>query len=74
MYAILGEGWVSLTSYFSMDKILGTGYDIHLLCAMIADHVTLLTISLRLKFLGGRIQVVNLPKQFPYFFQFFASC
>ena len=30
--------------YFSMNKTLGTGYDIHLLCAMIADHVSLLAI------------------------------
>ena len=41
--AILGRG-VSLISYFSTDKTLGTGYDIDLLCALIADHVTLLAI------------------------------
>ena len=29
-----------------MDKISETGYDIYLLCAMIADHVTLLDIFL----------------------------
>ena len=40
-----GEG-VSLTSYFSTDKTLVTGYDIYLFCAIIADHVTLPAISL----------------------------
>ena len=40
----LGGGGVSLISYFSTDKILGTEYGIHLSCAMIADHVTLLAI------------------------------
>ena len=40
-----GEG-VSLIPYFSTDKTLGTGYDMHFLCAMIADHVTLLAIFL----------------------------
>ena len=44
--AILGEGEVSLISLFSMDKNSETGYDIYLLCAIIADHVTLLTIFL----------------------------
>ena len=44
--AILGKG-VSLTSCFSTDETLGTGYDIHLLRAMIADHVTLPAISLQ---------------------------
>ena len=39
-----GRGGVSLISYFSTDKTLGTEYGIHLSCAMIADHVTLLTI------------------------------
>ena len=43
--AILGEGF-SLISYFSTDKTLGTEYDIYLLCAFIADHVTLLAIFL----------------------------
>ena len=43
--AILGEG-VSLISLFSTDKISETGYDIHLLCVRIADHVTLLAIFL----------------------------
>ena len=33
-------------SLFSTDKISETGYDIYLLCAMMADHVTLLTIFL----------------------------
>ena len=45
--AILGEGGgVSLISLFSTDNISKTGYDIYLLCAMIADHVTLLAIFL----------------------------
>ena len=44
--AILGEGEVYLISLFSTDKISETGYDIYLLCAMIADHVTLLAIFL----------------------------
>ena len=44
--AILGEGEVYLISLFSMDKISETWYDIYLLCAMIADHVTLLAIFL----------------------------
>ena len=45
--AIFGEGGgVSLTSCFSTDKTLGIGYDIRLLCAMIADHVTLPAIFL----------------------------
>ena len=35
-----------MTSHFSMDKTSGTEYDTHLLCAMIADHVTLLAIFL----------------------------
>ena len=43
--AIFGGGGISLISYFSTDKTLGTGYDIHLLCAIIADHVTLPAIS-----------------------------
>ena len=37
---------VTLMSCFSTDKTLGTGYGIHFLCAMIADHVTLPAISL----------------------------
>ena len=37
---------VSLICCFSTDKTLGTEYDIHLLCTMIADHVTLPAISL----------------------------
>ena len=45
--AIWGEGGLSLTSCFSTDKTLGTGYDIHLLCAMITDHVILPAISER---------------------------
>ena len=45
--AILGEERrVSLISLLSTDKILETGYDIHLLCAMITDHMTLLAIFL----------------------------
>ena len=44
---ILGEGGLSLTSCFSTDKTLGTGYDIHLLCVMITDHVILPAISER---------------------------
>ena len=44
--AILLRGWDSLLSYFSMNKAFGTGYDKHLLCAMIADHVSLLAIFL----------------------------
>ena len=44
--AILGEGGLSLTTCFFTDKTLGTGYDIHLLCAMKADHVTQPSISL----------------------------
>ena len=53
--AILGEGGgVSLTSCFSTDKTLRTGYDIHLLCAMIADHVTLPAISLLHFWAAGR--------------------
>ena len=40
-----GEG-VSLIPYFSTDKTLGTGCDMHFLCAMIANHVTLLAIFL----------------------------
>ena len=44
---ILGEGGgVSLISLFSTGKISETGYDIHLLCPMIADYVTLLAIFL----------------------------
>ena len=39
-------GGVSLISLFSTDKISETGYDIYLLCAMVADHVTLLAIFL----------------------------
>ena len=42
--AFLGEGVVSLIYFFSTDKSLGTRYDIHLLCAMIADHGTVLAI------------------------------
>ena len=45
--AILGEG-VSLISCFSTDETFGTEYDIHLLCAMKADHVTLPTTFLAL--------------------------
>ena len=41
-----GGGGVSLISYFSTDKALGTGCNIHLLCAMIADHVTIHAIFL----------------------------
>ena len=53
--AILEEGGgVSLTSCFSTDKTLGTGYDIHLLCAMIADHVSLPAISLLHFWAAGR--------------------
>ena len=37
---------------FPTDETLGTGYDIHLLCAMIADHVTLPAIYL--PFISGR--------------------
>ena len=44
--AILGGRGVSLISLFSTDNISETGYDIYLLCAMIADHVTLLAIFL----------------------------
>ena len=51
--AILGEG-VSLASCFSTDKTLGTGCDIHLLFAMIADHVTLPAISLLHFWAAGR--------------------
>ena len=35
-----------MISLFSTDRISETGYDIHLLCAMIADRVTLLAIFL----------------------------
>ena len=35
---------MQLMSYFSTYTNLGTGYDIHLLCTTIADHVTLLDI------------------------------
>ena len=53
--AILREGGgVSLTSCFSTDKTLGTECDIHLLCAMIADHMTLPTISLLHFWAAGR--------------------
>ena len=48
-----GEG-VSLTSYFSTDKILVTGYDIYLFCAIISDHVTLPAISLLHFWAAGR--------------------
>ena len=45
--AILGEGrGVSVITLFSTDKISETGYYICILCAMIADHVTLLAIFL----------------------------
>ena len=37
-------GGVSLISYFSTDTTLGTRYGIYLLCALIADHATLLAI------------------------------
>ena len=49
-----GGGGVSLTSCFSTDKTLGTGYDIHLLCAMIADHVILPAISFLHFWAAGR--------------------
>ena len=42
-----GRG-ISLISYFSTDKTLGTGYDIYLLCGLIDDHVTLLAIFLHI--------------------------
>ena len=39
--AILGEGGgLSLISLFSTGKISETGYDKHLLCAIVIDHVT----------------------------------
>ena len=59
--AILREGSVSLISLFSTDKISETGYDIYLLCAMIADNVTLLAIFTR----AGRRQVKDSR---PFFF------
>ena len=43
---ILRRGWGLFNIYFSTDKTLGTGYDIHHVRVMIADHVTLLAISL----------------------------
>ena len=52
--SILGKG-VSLISLFSTDKILETGYDIHLLWVMIADHVALLAIFLPNFRLSGRM-------------------
>ena len=58
-------------SCFPTDKTLGTGYDIHILCAMIADHVTLPAISL-LHFLveGARKKVAILHKNCLSFFNF----
>ena len=56
-----GRGSVSLISLFSTDKISETGYDIYLLCAMIADHVTLLAIFTR----AGRRRVKDSR---PFFF------
>ena len=52
---ILGEGGggVSLISLFYTNKISEAGYDIHLLCAMIADHVTLLAIFNFWQFAGA---------------------
>ena len=49
---ILRGGGVFLIYYFSTDKISGTGYEIHLLCAIIADHVIPLAISFSL--ISGR--------------------
>ena len=49
---ILRGGGVFLIYYFSTDKISGTGYEIHLLCAIIADHVIPLAIYFSL--ISGR--------------------
>ena len=68
-----GRG-VSLIPCFSTDETLGTEYDIHLLCAMIADHVTLPAI---LCFIFGRQdalkKVAISQKKLPYCFQFFGN-
>ena len=50
----VGEGGLSLTSCFSRDKTMGSGYHIHLLCAMIADRITLPAISLHHFWAAGR--------------------
>ena len=42
----LQKVWRKSRDYFSTDKALRTGYDIYLLCALIADPVTLLAIFL----------------------------
>ena len=42
-----------------MDKTSGPGYDICLLCAMIADHVTLLAILLQFWAAGSSSEGVN---------------
>ena len=55
-----GGGRVPLTSYFFMDKTSGPGYDICLLCAMIADHVTLLAILLQFWAAGSSSEGLNL--------------
>ena len=41
-----GWGGVFFLSYFSLNRTLGTMYDIHLLRTMTADHMTLLTLFL----------------------------
>ena len=69
--AIFGGGVVSLISCFSTDKTLGTGHDIHLLCAMIADHVTLPAMSL-LRFWAAGCSYCK--KDCLIFFQFLAIC
>ena len=58
-------------SCFSTDKTLGTGYNIHLLCDMIADHRTLPAISLLHFWLeGARKKVAILHKNCLSFFNF----
>ena len=62
-------GGFSLIYYLSTDTTLVTGYDIHLSCATIADHVTLLAIFL-LKILtaGCSKESGNFAKNDSFFF------
>ena len=63
-------------SYFSTDRTFVTRYDMHLLRAMIADHVMLLALFLLTDFwvAGCSKEGVNFANKFPYFVQFLAIC
>ena len=60
-----------MISFFSTDKTLGNDCDVHLLCAMIADHATLLAIFF-FQFLGGRMLLRRWQfcKKIAFFFNF----